>query len=457
MRVRFWGTRGSIPRPTLEMLRYGGNTSCTEVRLNDGMLVILDCGTGAYSLGQRLLEEGSKPTRGHIFISHTHWDHIQGFPFFAPLFIPGNEWDIYGPGQRNQLEATLAGQMEYNYFPITLGQLAAKVHYHDLKEETFIIGNMRIVTTYLNHPSLALGYRLEADNAVLAYIVDHEPHVAHQLVEGNPTDVALETLLIHAEERRHFEFLSGADLVIHDAQYTLAEYPAKTGWGHSPIEYAVAVAMGAKAKRLALYHHDPQRTDEQLDQLIKRLRSRAGGTGTLEVFGAAEGQVIELTTGVESTPAFTATTPAMSFTANVAVTAEKTILIVDDDPQIVRVLTLVLESEGFKLLTANDGVTALEIAERERPDLVISDWQMPGLTGIELSQSLRRSADSKVRDVPLILLTALAGSESTSLGFAAGVSDYLTKPFTPAHVRARVHTWLARSAAQPEGTVRDAD
>lgn len=438
------------------MLRYGGNTSCTEVRLDDGTLVILDCGTGAYSLGKRLLEEGPQPTRGHIFISHTHWDHIQGFPFFAPLFIPGNEWDVYGPEQGNKLEVMLAGQMEYNYFPVKLDQLAASVHYHDLTEESITIGNMRVVTKYLNHPSLALAYRLEADNAVLVYATDHEPHVAQQLSEGNPTDVALETLLIHAEERRHLEFLSGADLVIHDAQYTLAEYPAKTGWGHSPVEYAMTVAMGAKAKRLALYHHDPRRTDEQLDRLIDRLSARAGGTGSVEVFGAAEGQGIELTTDVDSNPVFTAKMSAMLPTANVVVSTDKTILIVDDDPQIVRVLTLVLEPEGFKLLTANDGVTALKIAERERPDLVIADWQMPGLTGPELSQSLRRSADSKVRDVPVILLTALAGSESTSLGFAAGVSDYLTKPFVPAHVRARVRAWLLRSTLQPKGTVRDA-
>ena len=141
MDVRFWGTRGSVAKPGPTTLRYGGNTSCVEVRTADGTLIVLDCGTGAHGLGQALLASGEHPLRGHLLITHTHWDHIQGFPFFAPLFVPGNEWDLYAPGSvGQQSKRTLAGQMEYEYFPVTLEQLNATIRYHDLVEGQFAIG-----------------------------------------------------------------------------------------------------------------------------------------------------------------------------------------------------------------------------------------------------------------------------------------------------------------------------
>ncbi len=155
MRVQFWGTRGSIAKPGPSTARYGGNTSCIEVRSARGTLVIIDCGTGAHSLGQNLMSAGAKGLRGHILISHTHWDHIQGIPFFAPLFVPGNQWDIYGPkGLDQSLRETLAGQMQYTYFPITPDQFEATIHYHDLVEGTFDIDDIKITTHYLNHPAL---------------------------------------------------------------------------------------------------------------------------------------------------------------------------------------------------------------------------------------------------------------------------------------------------------------
>ena len=133
MRVRFWGTRGSLAKPGPTTLRYGGNTACVEVRTADGTLLVLDCGTGAHGLGLALAASSEPPRRGHLLITHTHWDHIQGFPFFAPLFVAGNEWDIYAPGGLGQqLEATLAGQMEYTYFPITLAHCGATIRFHDL-------------------------------------------------------------------------------------------------------------------------------------------------------------------------------------------------------------------------------------------------------------------------------------------------------------------------------------
>src|SRR5215470_6093483 len=294
MDVRFWGTRGSVAKPGPTTLRYGGNTSCVEVRITDGTLIVLDCGTGAHGLGQALLASGEHPLRGHLLITHTHWDHIQGFPFLAPLFVPGNEWDLYAPGSvGQQLETTLAGQMEYTYFPVTLEQLDATIRYHDLVEGQFAIGGVRVITQYLNHPALALGYRLEADGVAVVYAVDHEPHVRDGSATGSLTTRLAGAPPVHREDQRHVEFLAGADLVIHDAQYTAAEYPSKLSWGHSPAELAVDFALAAGVKRLALFHHDPLRDDAALDQLVEKCRQRAV-PGGLDVFAAAEGQTIEL-------------------------------------------------------------------------------------------------------------------------------------------------------------------
>ena len=181
MRIRFWGTRGSLAKPGPSTIRYGGNTSCVEVRADDGTLIILDCGTGAHELGRSLVASGERPIRGHLLLTHTHWDHIQGLPFFAPLFVPGNEWDVYAPqGLGQRLEDTLAGQMEYAYFPVTLGQLGATIHYHELSEGSFDLGTVQVTAGYMNHPGLALGYRLEAGGVVMVYATDHEPHSRHQ-------------------------------------------------------------------------------------------------------------------------------------------------------------------------------------------------------------------------------------------------------------------------------------
>ena len=170
MRIKFWGTRGSFAKPGATTLRYGGNTSCVEVRSDAGTLIVVDCGTGGHELGLDLVSRQSVPLHGQMLISHTHWDHIQGIPFFAPFFNPHNVWRIYGPkGLSQSLRATLAGQMEHSYFPIALSQFAATIHYHDLVEGAFSIDDVSILTRYLNHPALTLGYRLEVDGASIAY------------------------------------------------------------------------------------------------------------------------------------------------------------------------------------------------------------------------------------------------------------------------------------------------
>ena len=429
MRVRFWGTRGSIAKPGQTTLRYGGNTSCVEVRADDGTLIVLDCGTGAHDLGVALAASGDK-LRGHLMLTHTHWDHIQGFPFFVPLFVAGNEWDIYAPGGLGQhLETTLAGQMEYTYFPVTLGQLGATIRYHDLTEGAFDIGAVHVVAQYLNHPALTLGYRLEVGNLSIVYSVDHEPHAPH-----------LGEQPVHGEDRRHVEFLKDADLVIHDAQYTVEEYPQKQGWGHSPAEWAVDYAAAAGAKRLALFHYDPLRTDDAVDRVLATCRARAAASGSpLEVFAAAEGQVVELSA---KEPAKRA--PARRAATRAASKDQQTVLLADDDTTMVRLLTSTLEKDGFKVLVARDGESALRMARETRPALILLDWEMPGATGPEVTRALRADADPALREVPVVLITSQSGAENTATGFAAGVTDYLTKPFRPAHLRSRVRAWLLR-------------
>ena len=287
MRVQFWGTRGSIATPVPSMARYGGNTSCIEVRSAGGTLVIVDCGTGGHWLGQNLIAAGAKGLRGHILISHTHWDHIQGIPFFAPLFMPGNEWDIYGPkGIGQSLREALAGQMQYTYFPVPLDQCGANIRYHDLVEGTFDIDDIKVSTQYLNHPALTLGYRLEADGVAVVYACDHEPH-SRMLASGHGE--------ITGQDLRHAEFVNRADLLIHDAQYTAEEYPAKIGWGHSTVEYVMKLGQYAEVKRVALTHHDPLRDDDAIDRLLASIRARLReNTSSLDAFAAVEGQVLEL-------------------------------------------------------------------------------------------------------------------------------------------------------------------
>ncbi len=441
MNVRFWGTRGSLAKPGPTTLRHGGNTSCVEVRADDGTLIVLDCGTGAHGLGQALTTPGER-RHGHLMITHTHWDHIQGFPFFAPLFVPGCAWDIYAPGALGQqLERTLAGQMEYNYFPVTLAQLGAAIRYHDLTEGRFTVGGVRVTAQYMNHPALALGYRLESGGRVVVYAVDHEPHAPNPVVRAGGESP------IHDEDRRHVDFLAGADLVIHDAQYTIDEYPQKTGWGHTPAEWAVDYAVAAGAARLALFHHDPLRDDDAVDRIAEICRQRARAAGSpLQVFAAAEGLEVRLPEGDATAPA------AERVPAHATPHAPYTILVADDDPTMVKLLTLALEPDGFRVVTASDGKSALEVARREHPALVLLDWQMPGADGIAVTRALRSDRDAALRDVPVVLITAQSGDDNTSAGFAAGVTDYLTKPFRPAHVRARVQAWLfRRQAHEPRG------
>jgi phosphoribosyl 1,2-cyclic phosphodiesterase/CheY-like chemotaxis protein len=456
MRVRFWGTRGSLATPEPTALRYGGNTPCVEVRAADGTLLVLDCGTGAYGLGQALVGAGGAPPGGHLLLTHTHWDHIQGFPFFAPLRVPGGEWDVYapgGPGQR--LRGVLGGQMDYEYFPVDLGQLAAAVRYHDLGEGGLDAGGVRVTACYLNHPALTLGYRLEAGGAVLVYATDHEPHgpLAGPGAPPEAGGAAPGRLPLHHEDRRHVAFLAGADLVVHDAQYALEEYAARAGWGHSAAEHAVDLALAAGARRLALFHHDPLRDDAALDRLVEACRRRAGEG--LEVFAAAEGPALELPERAGARPQ--EAPPRSAFLDDAGASAGgQAVLVVTDEPGLARRLGLFLRPEGLGLLTAGGpggpagGAPVLGLARAAQPDLVVLDARAGRRAALDLCGALRAEAAPAPRRVPVVVLVAqpLADREAAEV-LAAGATDVLPEPVTPALVRAVVRRWLLRARAAP--------
>jgi phosphoribosyl 1,2-cyclic phosphodiesterase/DNA-binding response OmpR family regulator len=434
MRVRFWGTRGSIAKPGASTIRYGGNTSCVEVRSAAGTLVVLDCGTGAHDLGRSLMAGARQPLRGHMLITHTHWDHIQGLPFFAPLFVPGNEWDIYAPrGLAQSLRETLAGQMQYTYFPLTLEQLGATVRYHDLVEGAFRIGEIEVRAQYLNHPALTLGYRLEAGGACLVYATDHEPY-SSPLASGCGE--------ISGRDLHHAEFLAGADLLIHDAQYTAQEYPDKAGWGHSGYDYVLALARRAGVKRLALTHHDPSRDDDALDRIVETLRTgEADRTEPLEVFAAAEGQTVALEAVVGARPGrerddFSAVTPVAP------ACGEITVLLAVADPATARPIAEELRNDGLEVVVAADCEAALQIVAAAHPSLVIVQRDLPGAGGLGVCRTIRGAPGAYAREVPVIIL---AEEEEHAAGADAGVTDWLIQPFSGIYARTRVRAWLLRA------------
>jgi phosphoribosyl 1,2-cyclic phosphodiesterase len=294
VQVTFWGTRGSIAVPGRGTARYGGNTSCVEVRTNDGALIICDCGTGARELGLHLLAQ-NRELHGHVFFSHTHWDHIQGWPFFMPAFHRGNEFTLHAlAGINTSLSQVLANQMEYTYFPITLEQMDATINFQEVREGTFSLDGVKVTTHYLNHTCLCLGYRIEADGKTVVYASDTEPHgLTLEKESGRQSGPGAGPRLVHDQDRLLAEFVDGADLLILDAQYTDEEYPDRVGWGHATTGYAADIGVLAGVKRLALFHHDPMHVDRVVDGIVRRARLRAAAYGSaMEVFGAAEGLTV---------------------------------------------------------------------------------------------------------------------------------------------------------------------
>ncbi|MEW6594455.1 MAG: MBL fold metallo-hydrolase [Thermodesulfobacteriota bacterium] len=305
MRVKFWGVRGSIPCPGPATVRYGGNTPCLELRFPDldNRLIIIDAGSGIRELGNFMMANdlGKGAIRTELFLTHTHWDHIMGFPFFVPIYLPTTSLTVYGPVsyEGEGLDRVVGGQLTYRYFPVRDAELAAQIKYIDLKEgQRDLGGGIRLTTKYLNHPILCLGYRFEFGGKVLCTAYDTEPY--RNLFCTDPNDPAYDEAMAHegdlvAEEQNGLleKFFAGADLLIHDTQYTEAEYHAsKLGWGHSSMEHAVAAASRAGVRRMALFHHDPLRTDDQLDELASRYCTPTGSRP--EIFFAREGMEVEL-------------------------------------------------------------------------------------------------------------------------------------------------------------------
>ena len=278
MKIVFWGTRGSIAQSNADVLRYGGHTSCVEIRSQANDLLILDAGTGLQRLGRSLITEKNRPRTASILISHTHWDHIQGLPFFTPFFIPQQEWNIFGPSTLSQaLKSILYGQMQQTYFPVTPEMFNATIKYHTAVEGSFEIGDIKISTCYLNHPGVTLGYRIEVDGYTIVYATDHELHDCRLAHGGVPIE--------GSEDALHGDFLAQADYVIHDTQYLADEYEKHRGWGHSTMEYVVDLAHSADVKNLIMFHHDPLRTDQKVDQVVdlahERLKGRFGKMGVV--------------------------------------------------------------------------------------------------------------------------------------------------------------------------------
>ena len=305
MMIKFWGVRGSIPSPGPNTVKYGGNTLCLELRLKDPeRLIIIDAGSGIRELGDSLII--NKSAKDHldteIFLTHTHLDHILGLPFFAPIHNPGTRLKIYGPVtcEEDPLESVIGGQLSYRYFPVRQHELGASIEYIDLKEGKYDLGQgVTLTTKYLNHPLLTLGYRIEYGAKAVCTAYDTEPF--YNVFCTDPSDPSYDGVLASEgdwaardENRRMEEFFKDADLLIHDGQYTQAEYDSgKRGWGHSPIEHVMAAAGRANAKRLAICHHDPLRTDAQLDELA-RLFCNQGLAGDRVIFFAREGQKVEI-------------------------------------------------------------------------------------------------------------------------------------------------------------------
>ncbi len=272
MQIRFWGVRGSTPTPQPENMRYGGNTSCVEVRVYDH-LYIFDCGTGFRNLGKHLAREfAGRPISAHIFLSHFHWDHIQGIPFFAPLYDSADSYFFFHSSSRGRgLQQAIEEQMADPYFPVNMSEMAANRHFYDIEEDRLTFDHCAIESRWLHHPQGCLGFRIESRDGVLVYATDNEP--------GHPEF-----------DRAVRKLAEGADILIYDAQYLPEEYEArKRGWGHSHWREAVNIVLESGAKELILFHHDPDHSDACIDSVVETARSYYP-----KLRAAAEGMQISL-------------------------------------------------------------------------------------------------------------------------------------------------------------------
>ena len=275
MQLKIWGCRGSIATPGPTTVVCGGNTSCVEISLDDGSVLVLDAGTGVRDLGDELVARGVD--RVHLLLTHLHLDHVEGLRFFAPLWRPNSSVEIWGPPSPvSALEERIARLFSPPLFPRDLRDVPSKVTFHDVPRQPWSIGSARITAALVSHPGPTLGYRIEGDGSSVAYLPDHEPALTG--IDDRPT-----------------EWLSGgtvardADVLLHDAQYFDEEYGSRIGWGHSSVSDAVAYAQAVGARRIVLFHHEPEHSDDELFTLEDRAKS-SGPQAEL----ARDGMVVEL-------------------------------------------------------------------------------------------------------------------------------------------------------------------
>lgn len=305
MKIRFWGVRGSIPAPGPETVKYGGNTLCIELGFDKlNRLIIIDAGTGIRELGNHLAaRQGPQDAISvEIFLTHTHWDHIQGFPFFTPIYSPKTKLKVYGPVtyEGEALEDVVGGQWVYRYFPVRYTELTADIEYIQMREGRFSLGDgITLTTKYLNHPLLCLGYRFESEGKAFCTAYDSEPF--HNFFTTDPENPSYDEAVVQEAERvvneenqRLEDFFSSADLLVYDTPYTQQEYEStKIGWGHSSMEHAITAAKRSRVRRLALFHHEPTRTDAEIDALSRKF-CNSEFAGDVEVFFAREGMVVQI-------------------------------------------------------------------------------------------------------------------------------------------------------------------
>jgi len=279
IRIKFWGVRGSIPTPGPRTIRYGGNTPCLEVQFPHKSRFILDAGSGIRELGKQLLQE-PEPIKAYIFISHFHWDHIQGLPFFKPAFKKGNQFIIYGCDEPHlRLDEIISFQMDPTYFPLTIEDMEAVVEFRAVREEEFEVEGVKVKTKFLNHPGYALGYRFEYGNKTLIYISDNEPffqtyqNPVVNPAEGENIEMIFE-MYFEDKDKEIIEFVKDADVLIHDSQYLPEEYQKRVTWGHSPYNYTVDLAIKSGVKNLILFHHDPDHDDATIDRILQLSRQQ---------------------------------------------------------------------------------------------------------------------------------------------------------------------------------------
>jgi phosphoribosyl 1,2-cyclic phosphodiesterase len=294
MKVRFWGVRGSIASPGPKTMRYGGNTTCIEIRTDNNELIILDAGTGIFPLSQTLLAE--MPVSANVLITHSHWDHIQGLPFFIPNFIPGNTLRLHGgfdPVSGKGIEHVMSVQLQYSYFPVREEEMKARIEYVTLEPGVPVeIGSATVTPCLLNHPVVDFGYRIDCNGKSVFFTGDHEP--PYNIYEPDDESYAQYQAFVEEKNQVILEATRGVDVLIADTSYTASEYPAKKGWGHGTFSTSIDLAHQCGAKVLFCTHHEPTRSDDALEQVFSdALQQHSAITGNMDIRLAREGDCYE--------------------------------------------------------------------------------------------------------------------------------------------------------------------